>query len=432
MTALLFAALLATFAAAPDAGAIGDRLEADLDGDGRVETVVASPARGAVRIQVRDAGGKTRADAKAPAPAGDVVPFTLTSDPLGGSGALVEVTAATDALECRTFWRYRDGALAKLPVVAADGKALPDCAAPSGGAATRWIPAGAGRPAAWVRERTQKTDAGVLVTREAYAFAGFSLDYDAARSAVEIGGVPIPSWFAATLYSRDALEILYSRFGLAAMRREPSLRLEADRARGVFALQFTGPSGTRLLPVDSYAASGSTATLGAHSESGSARVEVRLGGEGNSVPLTAIVNGLGSDWDRSYSPAGAWRGGARQVFPNAADELASEDLAGLWGDPRGSNRTVTSDTAPPYRVRMDGAVYRVDVEGAAPPFDALLLPVDSSSTPPGGRPWGIVLKGPNAFERVPAACPGTPPAPPCRPDGEGETLRRVGARINAQ
>ena len=140
-----------------------------------------------------------------------------------------------------------------------------------------------------------------------------------------------------------------------------------------------------------------------------------------------IVSGFGPDWDRSYSPAGAWRGGARQVFLDAADELAAQNLVGSWSDPRGRTQTFSIEGGPPYRLRAGDAVWSVDLDGAAPPFDALLLPAGD-----GGRAWGLVLKGPNALARVPAACTGAPAAPPCRAEGEAETLRRIGARVNAR
>ncbi|MFY9552366.1 MAG: hypothetical protein WAU32_14560, partial [Thermoanaerobaculia bacterium] len=86
--------------------ALAPSLSADLDGDGTVETVRATAARGAVKLEVLDAEAHRLAVAKAPAPAGQVVPITLTSAPLGSAGALVEVVAATDASVCRTIWRY--------------------------------------------------------------------------------------------------------------------------------------------------------------------------------------------------------------------------------------------------------------------------------------------------------------------------------------
>ena len=399
---------------------------ADLDGDGTSETVVAIPARGTVRIEIRDATGRRLAEAKAPAPPGDVVPVTLTSGPLGSAGALVEVVAATDASECRTIWRYRDGKLTPLPIRDASGRALPDCAPPAGWIAS-WVREGEGLPAAWTREQTQKVDAGSLRTREAYGFAGFSLDFDPARSSSDVAGVPIPGWYAATLYSRGALETLYSRYRIAEMRSEPTLRIEADRARGIFALRFAGPAGTLVAPVDAYATGEGTATLGARAGERTAHVSVRLGGDG-SVPYEVRVSGLGENWDRAYSPAGAWEGRGRQVFLSAADELTSNDLVGLWGDPSGRSQTFAIDGATPNRLRIDNTSYAVDLDGAAPPFDVLLLP-----TAPGGRPWGLVLKGANGLERLPVACEGGPsPRPPCRGDGQPETLRRLGARLNAR
>ena len=412
-------------ASAAQLAGIAPSVTADFDGDGASETVSAVPARGSVRLEVRDAGGRRLADAKAPAPAGDVVPVTLTSGPLGSAGALIEVVAATDTLECRSIWRYRDGRLAPLPIRDASGRALPDCSAPAGWTAS-WAREGEGRPAAWMRERTQKVEAGTLRTREAYAFAGFGLDFEAARSAVDVAGIPIPSWYAATLYSRAALETLYSRFRLADMRREPTLRIETDPGRGVFALLLTGPAGTLRAPVDAYAASGGSATLGARAGERTAHVAIRLGGDGN-VPYEVIVNGLGSDWDRSYAPAGVFKGTARQVFPSAADELATNDLVGLWGDPAGGRTQFAIDGAPPYRLRVGAALYTIDLEGAAPPLDARLLPVDRD-----GRAWGIVLKGQNGLDRVPLACTGAPPRPSCRTDGAAETLRRLGARVNVR
>ncbi len=329
---------------------VAPSVTADFDGDGAPETAIAAPSRGSVRLELRDAGGRRLANAKAPAPSGDVVPVTLTSGPLGSAGALIEVVAATDAVECRTIWRYRDGKLAPLPIRDASGRALPDCSAPAGWTAS-WARESDGRPAAWMRERTQKVEAGSLRTREVYAFAGFSLDFEAARSAVDVAGIPIPSWYAATLYSRTALETLYSRFRLDDMRREPTLRIETDRGRGIFALHFTGPKGTVLAPVDAYAAGDGNATLAARAGERTAHVTIRLGGDGT-VPSDVVVAGLGPDWDRSYAPAGMWRGNTRQVFPSAADELASDDLVGLWGDPAGRQTAFALDGAPPYRLRV--------------------------------------------------------------------------------
>jgi hypothetical protein len=418
-------AQISVAANAAQTSGVAPSLTADLDGDGSAETATAVPSRGSVRLEIRDASGRSLDQAKAPAPAGGVVPVTLTSGPLGSAGALVEVVAATDVSECRTIWRYRDGKLAPLPIRDASGGALPECAAPAGWS-TSWVPEGDGRPAAWVRERTQKADAGTLRIREAYAFAGFSLDFDSGRSSVDVAGVPIPSWYEATFYSRPALESLYSRYRLADLRLEPTLRIEADRIRGIFALRFAGPAGTLVAPVDSYASIGGTATLGARAGERAAHVAVRLGGDG-SVPSEIVVNGLGPEWDRTYAPAGSWRAATRQVFPSAADELAANDLAGLWGDAAGGTTKIAIEGAPPYRLRVGAGLYAVDLDAAAPPLDALLLPLDAAA-----RPWGLVLRGQNGLERIPLACTGKPPRPPCRASGDEETLRRLGARVNVR
>ena len=406
---------------------VAPTLTTDLDGDGTNETAAAIPSRGAVRLEILDAAGRRVADAKAPAPAGDVVPVTLTSGPLGSAGALIEVVAATDASECRTIWRFRDGKLAPLPIRDASGRPLPDCAAPAGWSAS-WAREGEGKPAAWVRERTQKSDTGTLRIRESYGFAGFTLDFDASRSSVEVGGIPIPNWYAATFYSRTALDTLYSRYRLDQMRREPTVRIETDPVRGIFALRFAGPAGTLVASVDAYSLVGGTVTLGLRSGERAGHAAVRLGGDG-SVPYEIDVTGVGPEWDRAYAPAGAWRGAARQVFPNAADELAANDLAGQWGDSAGGTTPISIEGQLPYRLRVGPSLYALDLEAAAPPFDALLLPLDAKG---GGRPWGLVLKGQNGLERVPLACSGTPARPPCRADGPAEAMRRLGARVNVR
>jgi hypothetical protein len=418
------AALLLALGASPIA--VAPSLAVDLDGNGAVETATATPARGSVRLRVSDANGRKLAQARAPAPAADVVPVTLSSAPLGSSGALLEVVASTDTIACRTIWRYRDGALTPLPVRDAAGKPLPDCG-PAGAWTYSWEREGEGRPSSLARERSERVEAGPLRTREVFAFAGFSLDYDSARSSTEIDGIPIPDWYRATLYSRAGLEVLYSRFNLAALREQPKLRIEADRARGAFALRFSGPLGEILLPVEAYAARPGSATLTAGSGERTAHVEIRLEGEGGKVPFEARVSGLEASLDQVYAPAGSWRGGARQVFPDASAEIAAADLSGLWVDPSGKNQTIAIEGEPPYRVRMEGAAYTVDLDRAAPPLDLLLLAVE-----PSRPPRGVTLRGPNALEVFSLACAGPGAGEGCRPEGAGRTLRRVGARVNVR
>jgi hypothetical protein len=398
-------------------------VSADLDGDGAAETVTASPSRGGIRVEIRDAGGRKVADARAPAPPGDVVPFELTTASIGSSGTLLQVSAATDASECVSIWRLRDRALSRVPIRDVSGKPLPDCAPPSGWT-WRWE-SEAGKPSVLVRERTQKVDGGTLVSREAFAFAGFSLDRAAARSGGEINGVPIPAWYAGTLYTRAALEILYARFGIDAMRRETELTILTDASRGVFALRFRGRGAELAAPVDSFALSGAEATLGGRAGDRTAHATVRLSGEDLSVPIEVRVDGLGAPYDGVYSPAGAWRGGARQVFRTAVDELTSEQLAGIWNTPKGERITLAVDGDSPYRIRDGAAIFATDLAGARPPVDVLLRPAAGA-----GPGWAVTLRGPNGLERAP--CRFESAAAPCTPAGPAETLRRVGARLNVR
>jgi hypothetical protein len=419
----ILAFALALRAAEPSV--LSPSLTVDLDGDGTTETARATAARGSVQLEILDDGGRRLAEAKAPAPPGTIVPITLTSAPLGSPGALIVLVAATDTMSCRTVWRYHDRTLASLPIRDAGGKDLPACAPPGGW--TEDFRAEEGRPSVLVRERVEKTSRGALKAREVYAFAGFSLDFDPARSSTQIEGIPIPSWYGATFYTRGALETLSLRYGLAAMQRETTLHIEADAPRGIFALRFDSPSGRVVAPVEAYSKTGDTVTLAVRAGDTPGQAVVRLGGADGRVPVEVRVQGLGKGLDQQYAPAIAWRSSEHKVFPTAADELASEDLVGLWTDNKGKRLEITIEGEPPYRVRMEGALYRLDVERAAAPMDVLLLPEAGS-----GRPWGLVLRGANSIERIPLACSGDGSALACRKDGDGETLRRMGARVNVR
>jgi hypothetical protein len=417
-------ALLLRLAADP----LAPSLAADFDGDGRTETITAAPRRGGVRLEVRDAGGRKIADASAPAPAADVVHVELSAGSLGSVGALLEVSASTDASECVSVWRYKSESLTRLPIRDSGGKDLPECG-PPGAWTYRWEKEAEGRPSALVRERTEKAGQGVLRVRDVFAFAGFSLDADTRRSTREIEGVPIPAWYDAVLYSTSGLEVLYGRFDLSRMRSETTLAIVADRERGVFALRFSSPHGVVTAPVDAYAARAGEATLGARVGERTARVSVRLGGNG-SIPVEVEVGELGPPFDQVYGPAGSWHGRASKVFPSAADEIASEDLAGIWIDPKGGQTPIEIDGSPPYRVRVGPDLYTLDLGRSEPPVDLLLLPAGAS-----GRPWGIALRGINGLERTPYVCAPAGAAPEsgaCRADGAPERLRRLGARANAR
>ena len=377
-----------------------------------------------MRLEVRDASGKRLAKAQAPAPAADAVHVELSAGVLGSTGALLEVLASSDASACVSVWRWKDRALARIPIHDAGGKPLPDCGRP-GEWTWSWQREADDRPATLVRERTEQVASGALRVREVFAFAGFSLDADPRQSVSEINGVPIPSWYGATFYARPALEILYERFDLSRMRAHPTVSIDADRGRGIFALHFTGPEGERTIPVDASAAQKDKTILTAGPDGKTMRATVSLGGDGN-VPYELAVEGLGAPFDQIYAPAGGWRGESRNLFLSATDELVAKDVAGAWLDPSGKKITIAADGAPPYRVRVEAELFTPVGAGAAPPLDLLLLPAD-----PAGRPWGVVLRGPNTLERVPLTCAG-PGAAGCRADGPRVKLRRFGARMNAQ
>jgi hypothetical protein len=356
----------------------------------------------------------------------DTVRVELAAGSLGSAGALLEVLACTGASECVSVWRYRGGSLTRLPIRDASGADLPDCDR-RGAWTYRFEREAEDRPSVLVRERSEKTQQGDLRLRDTFAFAGFSLDADARRSTREIEGVPIPAWYNSALYSTAALEILYARFDISRMRLEPTLEIVTDRERGIFALRFSGPNGVVAAPVDSYAAHAREATLGARFGEKTAHARVRLGGDG-SIPVEVEVEGLGPPFDQVYGPAGSLHGRAGQVFPSAADELSSQQLAGTWIDTRGGETSIALDGAPPYRVRLGPDLYDVDLARAARPVDVLLVPAGAS-----GRPWGIVLRGRNVMERIAYECPPAGEAAPpgaCRADGPPERLRRLGARAN--
>jgi hypothetical protein len=411
------------FAALRLAGPLAPSLAADLDGDGRDETVTASPARGAVRLTVAGADGR-RIEAEAPAPKSDVVRVTLSAGSLGSAGALLLVDAASDSGECVSVWRLRGDRLDRVPVHEAGGKAAPDCGA-AGAWTWAWASPGEGRPAALLRERSEATPHGALAVREAFAFAGFSLEPDAALSKRTIGSVEIPAWFDAVLYSNAVLEILNAPFDLSRLKPEPTLRLVTDRAKGVFAARFAAPEGALELPVTSSETHGRLTTLEARSGERSARLVVHLGIPDETVPMWVEVSGLGAPFDQVYGPAGSLHGRAMKVFRSADDEIASEALAGAWVDSKGGQSTLELAGDPPYRLRINGDLYTIDRSRAEKPVDVVLAPESGT-----GRCWGITLRGKNVIERTPLACP-TPAGAPCRADGPPERLRRLGARANA-
>src|SRR5262249_26443087 len=143
--------------------------------------------------------------------------------------------------------RFKDRALTRLPLQQA-GRQLPDCA-PAEGWTLQWERPAEDAPSIVVRQRTRETPQGPHEEREVYAFTGFALELDPARSSARIGRVVIPTWSPATLYTRDALEVLKSRFDLTRFRAAPRLTIETDPPKGVFAFHFKDNSGELVAPV---------------------------------------------------------------------------------------------------------------------------------------------------------------------------------------
>jgi hypothetical protein len=277
-----------------------------------------------------------------------------------------------------------------------------------------------------VRERTREVARGTLRSREAYTFAGFSLDLDAERSGADVDGIPIPAWYDARYYTQRGLQQLYARFDLPAFRAMPSLAIESDRDQGIFNLRFRRGSEEVIAPVESFSSvrAAGTASIVARAGEKTVHADVNLGGDG-SVPYQVRVDGLDPELDQLYGPAGAWEGRARRVFPNAADETAAEYLGGDWRTPQGGKVTMGPDGAPPYRVRVEERVFTLDFEHAPTGADLALLPTDGTR-----RGWALVLAGSNGLDRLPLDCESGVDGAACRPDGSPERLRRIGARIN--
>ena len=401
-------------------------LSADLDGDGAAETVTAVPRRDAVRIEVRGgARSKRIASSDAPAPHFGVESLSIVRGDLGSSGSLVEVVASAKTEECRSIWRLRDRALLRVPVW--DGSApLPDCGK-AGEWRYGWDRAAGDATAEYRRERTRELPNGTHHQVQSFRYAGFRLEPDAARSVSEIDGTAIPSWYSAFLYPRSALDSLYGRFDLSAFKTGPRIRWRTDPSSGEFALEIQHGASPVLLPVGAVRKGAGrnelVVTFGGPEPGKTARVT--LAGE-STVPGETVLKGFGGDIDALYNPAMRMLDGALRVFPSAGDELASIGLVGRWTGGGGEQMEVAIASAEPLLLRVGNGKYRIEVERAPEGLDALLIAADGSGA------FGLSLRGPNALERVPVQCEGSSPPGGCRRAGTGESLHRVGARVNAR
>jgi hypothetical protein len=399
-------------------------LSADFDGDGRVETATARPRGKAIRLEIADAGGKRLASADAAAPAGALDSVTLTGGPLGSPGVLLAVSAAAGGEQCHFVYRFKDRTLTRLPLQQG-ARRLPDCA-PAEGWTLRWERPVEDAPAIAVRERTRETPEGPHREREVYAFTGFALELDPARSSARIGAVVIPTWIPAVLYTRDALEILKSRFDLTRFRAAPRLTIETEPGRGAFAFHFKDRAGELVAPVTE---------AGRGAENNELQLSIRAGDRTTPVRLTVrdrivtevVVSGLGNRWDALYSPANRLTGASVETFARAEDEVASEMLPGLWTSERGEQLAMNLVPGALGVVEMHKAQLEVLLDPVPSGADVLLLPRDGSAPA-----WALVLRGGNGIARLPVRCARDGSAWTCDPTGPGELFHRVGGRMNVR
>jgi hypothetical protein len=391
----------------------------DLDGDGAPETIEAEKARSGVRILVRNARGRRVASASAPAPRGGEVAVDLASGSLGSAGAILEVVASSAAETCRSLWRLRSGKLQALPVRSAAGP-LPSCGAREGWTA-RFDQEAQDKPARYVRERTRETPRGAHRETQVFQFSGFQLDL--AESRGEIGGVAIPDWYDAVFYPRPAIDALFERFDFAPLRELPQLSIDADPAGGTFSLRFHGGGADTDLPVRASSPGPEGATLlRVDGPSGPVDIAVRVAKQ---VPYEILVRGIADRLDGLYAPVSRIQDGAFRVYPNAAAELSANGLPGTWSVDGRQIVTIAAASGALDRVLVDGQPFAVDVDRAPSGRDVLLVPEREKALS-----WALDLRGPHAVLRVPVRCPAQSGEAPCEETGAGETLRRLGARIN--
>jgi hypothetical protein len=414
MTAsLLLLTFLLSSEAAPPA-----QLTADLDGQGALENAAAVLRGGKVRLEIRDSRGKLLAESLVPAPEGSDPRVTITAGSLGSAGELVEVAAAAARTECRSLWRYRDGHLSQTPVLASGGP-LPDCGPP--GWSYRWERPSQEAPALYTRERSREKPNGLLRQVEAFRYTGFRLEAEPGHTSAWINGVEIPAWSEPVLYPREAVERLASRFDLSPFQSQPRLRLLADRTEGIFEMRIESRSSQETFPVTAATSGPKKGEVLLTAGTQGIRVRVTLTADG-SVPLEAIVEGLGERLGGTYLAVTQTRRSGLRVYDSVEQELAEEFLPGTWDD--GKERIgVKLVSSSPVLLRFGNSDVSLSVTRAPRGADVLLLPKDGSLPA-----LGIRLRGPDSLSEVPVRCEAG--IERCETGAAGRALRRVGALLN--
>ncbi|MGE5277161.1 MAG: hypothetical protein ACM3SU_09215 [Acidobacteriota bacterium] len=415
-------ALFGAVATRADARAAQATATADFSGGGATETATARPKGKGIRLEILDASGRRIARADAPAPVSNAA-VALQTGSIGSVGTLLEVAATGEGRTCRSVWRLRDGALARLPVLLS-GNPIPDCESTAGWT-SRWDET-RNEPALYVRERERETPQGRLHETRAFRFVGFELREDAGRSGAEVNGVPIPEWYDARLYAKSALEALFQRYALSGLVRAPRLFFEADRERGVFAAHFSDREGEIRLPITASRPLGKDEP-GVALTAGDPPVEIDVTLARGSIPQDVVVKGAGARFDTAYEPVIHWTPKRIRVYPDAEQELAAEALPGTWATERDERITIAAVSGA-GAVRIGDTELSLRLEGAPEGTDLLLLPRDT-----GAAAWALTLRGPNALLRVPVRCaPGGPAGSDCRIAGESQAFRRVGSQLNVR
>lgn len=423
---LLIAAVAATAAAA--SAPSRPTLSVDLDGDGSIESVTAKLARRGVDVDVRSAAGKKIATVMAPAPRSRAAEsISLASGSAGSAGALLEVIATSAEEECRSVWRLVRGQLLRVPV-GGEAAPLPDCGKP-GEWTWSWDRPSGSEPAVYRREHTRETAEGTHHQVESFRLAGARLEPDPARSAAEIRGVTIPSWFPAKLYPKDALDFLYQRIELSNLRKATRLVWRADPAAGVFSLEVDSASGREKLPVRGIEKGEMRNEYLARVGFRDSERQVRVTVAGPSAaPVETLLAGFDASLDGLYKPVMKMSDGGLLVYSSASEELATS-LAGSWSGAKGETMAMSIASGEPFLLQIGKTRCRIDLESSPDGFDFLAIPTDGSA------PFGFVLRGPNSLERVAMKCgeasPGTPTRE-CHSAGPGEQFHRVGARLNVR
>ena len=411
------------------------RLAVDLDGDGSAgDGDGRGRARGRAARGPRRCAARSSPTAKAPAPAADVVHVALS--PRARSAARARSSRSWRRATRRSASRSgatRIGPLARMPAPRArTARRCRTAARPGAWTYVAGSASAEGRPAALVRERTEQVASGTLRVRGGLRVRRVQPRRGRAALRRRDQRRADPAVVRGDASTRaPALEIaLRAASTSRACGRSPTLSIEdGPRARRLRAALLRTRRASVTAPVDASAAQSSGAPDPRRPAGNRTMRTCRSAWAATGASLTrSRSRGSGAPFDQDLrSRRRLARPGPIKVFPSAADELASEDLAGAWRDPPGKHVVIATDGAPPYRVRVDGELVTRSWRARRRRSTSLLLP----PTPPDGRGESSCgARTPSSACRSPAPDRTRRRLP--RGAAPGETLRRLGARMNAR